>query len=55
MEIIYQPHVDREIESLIERIHPPRYYITVFVIFNILFITKNGSPNRFLVHLWFVL
>ncbi|KAJ1399631.1 ACT domain [Sesbania bispinosa] len=27
MEIIYQPHVDREIESLIERIHPPRVCI----------------------------
>ncbi|RDX68916.1 ACT domain-containing protein ACR1, partial [Mucuna pruriens] len=27
MEIIYQPHIDREIESLIERIHPPRVCI----------------------------
>lgn len=27
MEILYQPHVDREIESLIERIHPPRVCI----------------------------
>ncbi|KAG4391040.1 hypothetical protein GLYMA_05G107600v4 [Glycine max] len=27
MEIIYQSHIDREIESLIERIHPPRVCI----------------------------
>ncbi|KAK7307697.1 hypothetical protein VNO77_40989 [Canavalia gladiata] len=27
MEIFYQPHIDREIESLIERIHPPRVCI----------------------------
>ncbi|XP_047163703.1 ACT domain-containing protein ACR1-like [Vigna umbellata] len=27
MEIIYQTHIDREIESLIERIHPPRVCI----------------------------
>ncbi|KAK7386350.1 hypothetical protein VNO78_26529 [Psophocarpus tetragonolobus] len=27
MEIIHQPHIDREIESLIERIHPPRVCI----------------------------
>ena len=28
MEFIYQPYIDPEFESLIERIYPPRYYLT---------------------------
>jgi hypothetical protein len=42
MEIVYQqPHIDREIESLKERIHPPRYY-TKFVIFLVQYLSSSS-------------